>query len=415
MGKALVVRQSNHLIEAQYKLSLVEKRFVLYLTALVTQDDDDFRWYDVDLEAMAQAFPTAHKDLLGQFERVADSLMKKVLHVKDGETGVRTKFQWLAGAKFDAANRAVRVSFHPDLKPYLLKLKSFFTTFAITNVSNLHSAYSIRLYELLKQYEKLGKRAFKVDELQAALGSEYPRYPNFKQRVLVPSVGEICDNTDIQCAFTEEKKGRKVLAVRFTITTNARTRADERAKSSAAAGEGGDATRALLTDRFGFPDAEAGKILEEHSSAYVREVLEVVEARVREAAVSGNPVINVAAYARKAIEVDWRPKTGSLAAEAAELERKREAAETERKAKEARERDRARLDQEARDAAWARYEALPEEKRRDLREEFEADLASGKAQGGEFILNQWRAGGLSSPGAKANFRSWLAKRPRLTA
>jgi len=126
--------------------------------------------------------------------------------------------------------------------------------------------------------------------------------------------------------------------------------------------------------------------------------------------VSGNPVINAAAFARKAIEVDWRPKTGSLAAEASELERKREAAETERRAKEAKERDRARLDQEARDAAWARYEALPEEERRNLREEFETDLGSGKAQGGEFILNQWRAGGLSSPGAKANFRSWLAKR-----
>jgi plasmid replication initiation protein len=410
MGKALVVRQSNHLIEAQYKLSLVEKRFVLYLTALVTQDDDDFRWYDVDLEAMAQAFPTAHKDLLGQFERVADGLMKKVLHVVDAETSVRKKFQWLAGAEFDAANKAVRVSFHPDLKPYLLKLKSFFTSFAISNVSNLHSAYSIRLYELLKQYEKIGKRTFRVDELQAALGSEYPRYPNFKQRVLAPSVAEISDNTDIQCSFVEEKKGRKVLAVRFTISANARTRAEERARSAAASGEGDGATRALLSDRFGFSDAEAGKILEEHSAAYVREVLEVVEARVRDAAATGNPVINVTAYARKAIEADWRPKAGSLAVEAAALEKKREAAEAERRAKEAAERDKARRDQEARDAAWARYEAQPEDVRRALRDAFEADLATGRTPGGEFILNQWRAGGLSNVGAKASFRAWLARR-----
>lgn len=409
-SKDLVVRQSNHLIEAQYKLSLVEKRFVLYLTALVTQDDADFQWYNVDLEALAQAFPTGHKDLMGQFERVSDSLMKRVLHVQDLELGIRKKFQWLAGAEFDGENQSIRVSFHPDLKPYLLKLKSFFTSYTIGNVSHLRSAYAVRLYELLKQYEKIGKRSFLVDDLQSILGAEYPRYPNFKQRVLSPSVDEICANTDIHCSFKEIKKGRKVLEIQFFISTNARSKADSRARALQAAGEGGNATKDLLVNRFGFAEAEAAAITEEHAASYIRDVLEVVEARVQDASNAGNAILNITAYTRKALEQDWRPKPGSLAAETAQKEKNRAKAEAERRAKDAKDREQAKQEKAAKDVSWASYEALPEEDRKALRDTYERALTSGEAPGGEFILNQFRAVGLDGFGPRAGFRTWLAQR-----
>lgn len=59
---------------------------------------------------------------------------------------------------------------------------------AFTNLWGLSSIYSVRMYELLKQYEKIGKRWFKLEDLRLILGmnqGEYPLYANFKQKVIL--------------------------------------------------------------------------------------------------------------------------------------------------------------------------------------------------------------------------------------
>ena len=74
----------------------------------------------------------------------------------------------------------------------------------------LKSSYAIRIYELLKQYEKLQERTFLLDELRKMLGAEdiYPAYGNFKQRVLLPAQKELKKKTDISFEIEEIKKGR---------------------------------------------------------------------------------------------------------------------------------------------------------------------------------------------------------------
>lgn len=68
-------------------------------------------------------------------------------------------------------------------------IKKEFTSYKLENVVKLKSSYAIRIYELLKQYEKLQERTFLLDDLRKMLGAEdiYPAYGNFKQRVLMPA------------------------------------------------------------------------------------------------------------------------------------------------------------------------------------------------------------------------------------
>ena len=56
------------------------------------------------------------------------------------------------------------------MKPFLLSLKSHFTTYDVRNILKLPSTYSVRIYELLKQYEKIGKRRFDLQELKEIIG-----------------------------------------------------------------------------------------------------------------------------------------------------------------------------------------------------------------------------------------------------
>jgi hypothetical protein len=86
----------------------------------------------------------------------------------------------------------------------------------------LKSSFSIRIYELLKQYENFKERSFLVEDLRTMLGieaDEYPKYGNFKQKVLNVAQKEIAEKTDISFEYEETKVGRGVGKIRFFITT----------------------------------------------------------------------------------------------------------------------------------------------------------------------------------------------------
>ena len=109
--------------------------------------------------------------------------------------------------------------FDPFLRPYLLELKREFTSYKLENVVQLKSTYAIRIYELLKQYEKIQERTFLFKDLRKLLGAEdiYPAYGNFKQRVLMPAQKELKAKTDISFKLEEIKSGRRVTKIKFII------------------------------------------------------------------------------------------------------------------------------------------------------------------------------------------------------
>jgi hypothetical protein len=70
----------------------------------------------------------------------------------------------------------------------------------------------------LKQYESIGQRKLRIDELKRMfeLIDEYPLFANFHQRVIKPSIKDINAHTDITITDVERiKQGRKVVALNF--------------------------------------------------------------------------------------------------------------------------------------------------------------------------------------------------------
>ncbi|MCR2042680.1 replication initiation protein [Anaerosalibacter massiliensis] len=106
-----------------------------------------------------------------------------------------------------------------DLIPYILDLKKNFTRYQIENILQLRSSYSVRIYELLKQYESIEERKINIKDLREYLGieEEYERFYDFERSVLKVSKKEINKFTDIKINYEKIKKGRKIIAIKFTI------------------------------------------------------------------------------------------------------------------------------------------------------------------------------------------------------
>jgi len=220
--KNQMVVKSNFLIEASYKLSAPEQRVILFLVSMINPNDEDFREYVFPIKDFAKMAGIKHKQEYAQTEEITKSLIGRAFTIHSPKG--RLQISWLSSAEYQDGKGAVSLKFDSKLKPFLLQLKERFTKYGIEQVMRLKSSYSIRIYELLKQYEKFGKRIFFMEDLRSKLGisySKYPRYGNLKQRVLSIAQEEIAEKTDLSYDFEEIKVGRGVGKIRFIINSKA--------------------------------------------------------------------------------------------------------------------------------------------------------------------------------------------------
>jgi plasmid replication initiation protein len=221
-----IVRKSNSLIEATYKLSTVEQKVILFLASTLKPDDDDFKPYRFHIREFQKFLKKADANY-SWLEQNILSLKNKNLHIVY-ENAERKKVilnvNWLSSSKYVEGSGYIELRFDPNLKPFLLHLKERFTNYRLANIVQLKSRFSIRLYELLKQYEKIGKRTFGLYDLRTTLGIEddqYKQYTDFRKRVIQVAENELKEKTDISFTFKEHRASKKVDSITFTIYSNA--------------------------------------------------------------------------------------------------------------------------------------------------------------------------------------------------
>lgn len=166
---------------------------------------------------------------IGQLKASTDSLLGKVVHVPDERGGyvAFTLFKRCRVSCDDNEEWFVEIDASDDALPLMFDFKSRYFKYELWNALRLKSPNQVRMYEILKQYEKLGKREVTVAELRELLGiekNEYAYWQNFKVRVLDSCQQALEENTDI--CFTYERgkvgKGGKWLSVIFYISKNAK-------------------------------------------------------------------------------------------------------------------------------------------------------------------------------------------------
>jgi plasmid replication initiation protein len=211
------VTKSNKLIEANYKLGVIEQKIILCLASNIQPTDSDFKTYTLPIKEFTRLLGLKGSPKYKDLRDITKELMQKVFEVRINKKVIQVA--WLSFVAYNESEGTIDIRFDPFLRPYLLELKREFTSYKLENVVKLKSTYAIRIYELLKQYEKIQERTFLLKDLRKLLGAEdiYPAYGNFKQRVLMPAQKELKAKTDISFKLEEIKNGRRVIKIKFII------------------------------------------------------------------------------------------------------------------------------------------------------------------------------------------------------
>ena len=135
--------------------------------------------------------------------------------------GSETTVGWLAKATTNKKSGIAHIKLDEDMVPYLFDLKQKFTQYQLYNVLGMKSAFSVRIYELMKSYSFRHTIIFELNELKELLMVEhvksYVNYKDFRVKVLEKAQTEINELTDINIEFEPIKTGRKVTSIKFII------------------------------------------------------------------------------------------------------------------------------------------------------------------------------------------------------
>lgn len=220
----LRVTMSNALTTAAQRLSLAEKRVMMYAVGKL----DTFKGNGGTETGMVRLVAHEYADLFGvdsdtaydQLQACAESIItKQVWWYEEAKKGIKKKqINWLSAAEYYKGEGTVSLWFTAQIAPHLLQIKSQFTTYQLAQASALRSVYSWRLLELLSQYASTGWRQIDLEEFHHAM--EVPPYvlKNFKDcrvGVIEPAVRELSEKDGWLIDWTPIKKGRKVAALRF--------------------------------------------------------------------------------------------------------------------------------------------------------------------------------------------------------
>lgn len=218
-----LVVQANSLIEASYKLKTSQQKFLRIMSSIISKNDEDFKMYEFKINELLEIFQVKDQSKYKEIPKQTRELMGNVLTFKTDKKLIQVPF--LNYCEYEIGTGILRVQFHPYLKPFYLYLnkENPYTKYELKNILPLRSVYSIRIYELLKQYEKIGNRTIEIGKLKEMFQikpNEYTRYNDFKRFVIIQAQKELPLKTDLNFDFIEIKTGRKVTSLKFYIYSN---------------------------------------------------------------------------------------------------------------------------------------------------------------------------------------------------
>lgn len=175
--KNLTVVKSNKVIEAGYRLTLMEQLILLHCIAQIDSRhplDTEKRFEIIADNLVKLRFDNKNKyrDLKVASERLLNRIVTINNPYPDDSNVKQLKIQWVSFVEYLPDDGKIRLGFSSKIIPYLSQLSREFTRYDLEHVGNMTSIYGIRFYELLIQWKSTGFREIKIIWLKKQLQIE---------------------------------------------------------------------------------------------------------------------------------------------------------------------------------------------------------------------------------------------------
>jgi plasmid replication initiation protein len=219
----LEVVKKNTLNECMHNLTLVEMR--LMQLAIV-----DFRnKFEFDSNAVVEIHASVYAETFNVSRQTAHEAIleaEKTLFQRQftfiNDNGKTVKSRWIAHVEY--SDNSIRIGLSLPVIDAISRIdgkETPFTRYHIEQTHALNSRYSLRLYELVVQYLKMGKTPiFELKKFRFQMGllpENYKEMKIFKKYVLDLAVNEINEKTNITIGYEQKKKGRVITGFIFTV------------------------------------------------------------------------------------------------------------------------------------------------------------------------------------------------------
>ena len=229
----VIVRKTNDLIEARYKMTMWEVRVWDKFLSLLRHEREVKDEYKVFINEIIRNYHLeGDKRAFQRIIQASHSLQDR--YITDSAIS-RDEMRHLRSHVFASievvitrdGDSYILFEVPKKLKPILKANRERYKDFLLDNFIGMSSFYSKRLYEILKQYEFIGHRDIALEDLRHVLAiepEEYKLYAHFKKRVVEKAQEDCARCSDIRFDFEEIRKGKAVHTLRFTIRSNRPTR-----------------------------------------------------------------------------------------------------------------------------------------------------------------------------------------------
>ena len=225
-AQGLEVKKSEAIVKSRYTLTPSAIKLITLVICNIKETDKADEEYVITVKHFTELTGQKSHNIYKVIDEALDNLLKNPIKIPLNESGTNfLKANWVSGA--ECKNGEIRFMVYPKLKPFLINVKNKYLKYSLENILKLKSSYSIRLYELLKdflnkrdRYGNKTKKTLLIDELRELLKvpASYQYSSNIRPRIIEKAKKDFEDFTDIKFEYNEIKNGKKIIAIEFLIS-----------------------------------------------------------------------------------------------------------------------------------------------------------------------------------------------------
>ncbi|BDD07097.1 replication initiation protein [Aureibacter tunicatorum] len=241
LGDYKIVKSNKLIDSSRQNFSALQMRIITLMCARIRPDDDEFKEYEISMAEILDGKSVSGK-AYNDVKKAAKGLAESAVHIEDDQGHWKT-MSFITMAEGKPGWGYVKLKFSSDMKPFFLSLKERYTSYLVKNVTSFRKQYTLRIYELCKQYyPNIREREIQIvrlkeifsllekDDQGNILSEKYRTVAMFHSRIILPSIEEINEYSDIFVSFQQIKKGRKIVAYKFFIEPNPKYKAYQKIK-----------------------------------------------------------------------------------------------------------------------------------------------------------------------------------------